>query len=470
MASANEARRLREVDPEFLKKYDTAGPRYTSYPTAPEWNASVGPEEFRSHLARMREEHVTRPLSIYLHLPFCEEHCTFCACNVIISTRGREVSDPYLARIEREFALHDPHRDPDREVTQFHWGGGTPTYLDCEQIRRLHAMVTSRYRFSEDCEQSIEVHPPVTSDEQMHTLADLGFNRLSMGVQDFNERTQRAINRIQTFERTGELTTLARSLGFRGINFDLVYGLPHQTTETFARTLDQVIELRPDRLAFYNFAFLPGKLAHQRGIDPATLPSPAEKFEIFLEAHDRFLEAGYRYIGMDHFALPDDELAVARDAGTLHRNFMGFTTRAGSDMISLGVSSISFAGGVYAQNVKKLTQYAEAVDAGVLPVERGIRLSPDDHVRHDVIGDLMCRNTLSKSGIGRRHGIDFDEYFAEELESLAPFVEDGLMTIEGDSIGLTFLGRLLVRNIAMKFDAYLKKPGSGGGVTFSRTL
>lgn len=470
MALVNETGRLRDLDREFLRRYDMLGPRYTSYPTAPEWNDSIGPREFADHLRAIKNDWQGRPLSIYVHLPFCVEHCLFCACNVIISTKMREVSDPYLAHLEREIEMHAALNAPARPVTQFHWGGGTPTYLDCEQIERLHGMIASRFNLAPDCETSIEVHPPVTTDEQIRALAALGFNRLSMGVQDFNEATQRAINRIQTYERTGEITELARSLGFTGINYDLVYGLPHQTEETFGESMEKVLTLSPDRLALYNFAFLPDRLAHQRAIDPATLPSPETKLRIFLQAHDRFIEAGYRYIGMDHFAKPTDELAIALEAGALHRNFMGFTTRAGADMVSMGVSSISSVDRVYAQNVKKLTRYAEMIGAGQLPVERGLRLSDDDAIRRRVIGDLMCRGGVSKSEIGAEFGVDFDAYFAEEWDRLAPLAADELLTLGPDSIELTFLGRLLSRNAAMIFDAYLARERAGKRPTFSRTL
>lgn len=471
MGNADEIRRLRELDRDFLKKYDLVGPRYTSYPTAPEWTDSVGAEEFVQHLDRVRDDWQGRPLSIYLHLPFCQEHCTFCACNVIISPKGRAVSEPYLEQLEREIALHAEHNDPTRPVEQFHWGGGTPTYLDCDQLRRAHEAVASRFALQDGCEKSIEIHVSVTSDEQLHTLADLGFNRISMGVQDFNERTQRAINRLQSFERTQEITNLSRELGFKGINYDLVYGLPYQTVETFNETLDQVFRLRPDRLAFYNFAFLPERLAHQRVIDPATLPDAETKFRILLLAYERFLSEGYRYIGMDHFALPDDELSVALDEGSLRRNFMGYTTGGGSDLIAMGVSSISSVSNVYAQNVKKLTRYTAAIEQGGLPIERGFVLSRDDEIRREVIGDLMCKTVLRKKDFADQFGINFDDYFAEELEELIPMISDDLMQMDDEKIELSFLGRLLVRNIAMVFDAHLRaKKLQGEKPFFSRTL
>lgn len=471
MGSASDAQSLRSVDRSFFKKYDIVGPRYTSYPTAPEWSTAIRAKEFTAHLDGVKASRTDRALSIYLHIPFCMAHCTFCACNVIISPKGREVSDPYLDQLDREAAIQAEHIDTDRPVTQFHWGGGTPTYLDVEQLRRTHAMISGRFNLVEGAEQSIEIHPPITTDEQLHALADLGFNRLSMGVQDFNEKTQRAINRMQSFERTGEITEIARSLGFKGINYDLIYGLPYQTEATFGETLDKVFRLRPDRIALYNFAYLPERLAHQRTIDVDSLPSAETKFQIFLTAYERFLAEGYRFIGMDHFALPDDELSKAFDNETLHRNFMGFTTKAGTDLIGMGVSSISSVQNGFAQNVKKLTQYTKAVKKGRLATERGLILTPDDEIRRRVIGDLMCRSTLDKGAIGEAFGIDFNEYFAEELGRLEPFIIDGLIENRDETIELSFVGRLLVRNVAMVFDAHLqRKLAEGQRQTFSRTL
>ncbi len=469
MAHINETRRLRDLDPEFLERYNLIGPRYTSYPTAPQWNEAIGDAELRAHLERLRAAGSRKPLSVYVHLPFCIEHCTFCACNVIISPRMEAVSEPYVHRVEQEARLWAAAIDVARPVVQLHWGGGTPTYLTSEQLRRVHALVARRFQLAPEAEQSIEIHVSWTRDEQLETLAELGFNRISMGVQDFNEVTQQAIRRRQTYERTRQVIEKCRALGFRGINVDLIYGLPHQTPRTFADTVDKVLELRPDRLAVYNFAFLPGRMAHQREIDPATLPSGPEKFQIFLEAHDRFVGAGYRYIGMDHFALPDDELAVAYDEGTMQRNFMGFTTRAGADLIGMGVSAISSIAGMDVQNVKKLPQYDRALDDGLFPIERGLMLSEDDLIRRDVIAALMCRDHIDKSRIERRHGIRFDEYFSDELRRLEPMVRDELLTVAGGTIDLTFLGRLFARNIAMVFDAWLTRPDAAK-VTYSRTL
>jgi oxygen-independent coproporphyrinogen-3 oxidase len=468
MARINDTRRLRDLDRSFLERYDLVGPRYTSYPTAPEWREEVGSARVREHLEAERARGSHRPLSIYMHLPFCIEHCTFCACNVIVSTKMEAVSDPYLTLLDREADLYAAHIDTSRPVTQFHWGGGTPTYLSCDQLRRAHGFVASRFNLASEAEQSIEIHVSWTSDEQMRVLAGLGFNRISMGVQDFDPKIQEAIGRRQTYERTAEIIRLAHELGFKGINCDLVYGLPYQTAESFGATVDRILDLRPDRLAVYNFAFLPGRLAHQRPIDPATLPAGEEKFRIFLEAHDRFVAAGYRYIGMDHFALPEDELTQAFDQGTMQRNFMGFTTQAGTDLLGLGVSAISSVTNLFAQNVKKLPAYERAIREGQFPTERGLLLDAGDRLRRDVIQGLMCRDRVDKRAIEAAHGIVFDEYFAPELERLAPLVADELLDVRGDALSLNFLGRLFVRNIAMVFDAYLNRAGSQH--QFSRTL
>ncbi len=470
MAPVSPAESLGGLDRAFLERYDLVGPRYTSYPTAPEWTRAVGPETLAAHLATPQGP-ADRPLSIYLHLPFCWEHCTFCACNVIISSKGRAVSDPYVNGLEREIDLLAERVDRTRPVVQFHWGGGTPTYLEPDQLRRLHDLIASRFRLAPDVEQSVEVHVAWTTDAQLRTLAELGFNRLSLGVQDFDEATQRAINRVQSFDRTREITELARELGFQGINYDLVYGLPHQTEASWAPTLDKVAALRPDRIALYNFAYLPERLAHQRAIDPATLPEGETKFRIFVASHDRFRAEGYDYIGMDHFALPEDELARARLEGTLHRNFMGFSTRAGADLIAAGISAISAVGDLYAQNVKKLSDYAEALGRGHLPTERGYLLTPDDRLRRRLISDVMCRGRIETSPLAEQFGIDFRMYFAPEIEELEPLLADGLLGPTESGWELTFLGRLFARNVAMIFDAHLRRRrAQGQRQLFSRTL
>lgn len=469
MALINKTLRLRDLDPAFLDRYNLIGPRYTSYPTAPQWTEAIGAAALRKHLRMTRADCAGRPVSIYVHVPFCIERCSFCACNVIATPKMDAVSEPYLATLEQEAALWAEHMDPTRPVVQFHLGGGTPTYLAADQLARLHEIVSRRFRLAPDAEQSIEIHVTWTSDEQIEALARLGFNRISLGVQDFNARTAAAIKRRQDFARTRDVVETCRALGFSGINFDLIYGLPQQTAESFGETIDRVIELRPDRLALYNFAYLPSRQPNQRAIDPATLPDGAEKFKIFLAAHDRFVSAGYRYIGLDHFALPEDELSRALDGGTMQRNFMGFTTRAGADLIAMGVSGISSIAGLDVQNHKKLRPYERAIDVGEFAVERGLMLTRDDLIRRDVIAAIMCRDVIDKGEIETRFNIRFDDYFADEIARLAPLAADELLAIDANSIRLTFLGRLFARNVAMIFDAYLKKPGAKS-VTYSRTL
>ena len=472
MAHINATRRLRDLRPEVLQRYNLSGPRYTSYPTAPTWSEATGHAELHAHLEASREASAGRPLSLYTHLPFCISHCTFCGCNVIISPKRELVSEPYVRVLEREIELYARALNAEREVVQLHWGGGTPTYLSAEQLRRVHGMIAKRITFATGAEKALEIHVNWTSDEQMHVLAELGFNRISMGVQDFDPRTQAAVNRIQSFERTQELVRLARTLGFGGINLDLIYGLPHQSVGSFARTVDQILELRPDRLAVYNFAYLPERMRHQAVIDPETLPAPEEKFRIFLETHDRLTAAGYRYIGMDHFALPNDELAIAFDAGTMQRNFMGFTTRAGADLVGMGISSIGLIDGMFVQNTKKIPAWERALEAGEFPTERGLKMSAEDALRGEVIMSLMCRDHVDKRGIEAKFGVVFDEVFGEELERLEAMgmIEDELLTVSGEGLDLTFLGRMFVRNIAMVFDGYLGEERKGKRVMFSKTL
>lgn len=469
MASTDRPIRLADLDPAMLERYDLTGPRYTSYPTAPEWDASVGPAETRAHLADQPRD-PTRPLSLYVHVPFCHERCTFCACNVIVSRSPGRVSEPYLDLLERELDLLAGLVDTRRPVVQLHLGGGTPTYLTAGQLRRLHRAVAGRFRLAPAAEQSIEIHVTWTSEEQIVALADLGFNRLSFGIQDFNPVTMAAIGRRQSYDHSRLLVETARAAGFTGLNLDLIYGLPHQSAESFAPTLERTLELGPDRLALYNFAYLPARMPHQRRIDPASLPSGPEKLRTFLTAHDRLTAAGFRFIGMDHFARPGDELARAFAEATMQRNFMGFTTRAGADLLGLGVSSISNVDGMYAQNEKKLSRWRAGLEAGRLPTARGRRLTAEDRLRRDVISALMCRDRLEKRSIEAAHGIRFDEHFAAELARLEPLAADGLLRLGPDALELTFLGRLFVRNIAMVFDAYLARRRGDDRPMFSKTL
>ncbi|MBE7558263.1 oxygen-independent coproporphyrinogen III oxidase [bacterium] len=462
---------LSNLSSEFLERYNRQGPRYTSYPTAPEWTDAVRQDQFRARLRADAARSHDKPLSLYFHIPFCEHRCAFCACNVII-TKKPEIADDYLRYLDREMTIVraevESGGDGGRTVTQMHFGGGTPTFLSPEQLTWLVERIKRHFRFAPDAEMALEADPCVTRDEHLIALADLGFNRVSFGVQDFHSPTQQIIERVQTVEETEHLTELARRLGFASVNYDLVYGLPLQTVATFARTLDIVARLRPDRIALYNFAYLPRRLAHQRYLNPELFPSGREKFRIMVSAYERFVSEGYEYIGMDHFALPDDPLAIARRNRTIQRNFMGYTTQAGTDLYAFGVSSISATQDLYVQNEKKLSVYYRALDGGELPIERGFVLSDDDRLRRVVIYELMCHGRLVPSSIEERFSVDFERYFEYELAQLPQFERDGLLVLAPDRIDVTLLGHIFVRNIAMVFDVYLRREQPRA--TFSRTL
>jgi oxygen-independent coproporphyrinogen-3 oxidase len=445
------------VTQELLRKYDRPGPRYTSYPTAVEFNAAFTPVRYREHLKAANAAR-DEPLSLYIHIPFCEERCTFCGCHVII-TRHHDRAVSYLDYLAREIDLLAQALPDRRQVIQYHWGGGTPTYLTPAEIRQLMAKVKEHFTVADDAEVAIEVDPRVTSREHVDTLRELGFNRLSMGVQDFTPEVQSAINRHQTEAETRDLFAYCRAIGFSSINLDLIYGLPLQTPTTFRQNLAAVIELRPDRVACYSYAHVPWIRGHQKGIEIEQLPPPEVKLELMAAAIDAFHAAGYRQIGMDHFALPEDELAQAMARGTLGRNFMGYTTKVASDMVGIGVSAIGDVRGAFAQNQKKLSTYYEMLDRGEFPIQRGFELTFDDHLRRQVITELMCNFRLPKAEIARRFGIDFDGYFAPELDELA----------HGPEIAVTPLGQLFVRNVCMTFDAYLRRP-KDEQPKFSRTV
>jgi oxygen-independent coproporphyrinogen-3 oxidase len=453
----------------LLQQYDRPGPRYTSYPTAVEFTERFDERAYRDRL-RGAAADTEEPLSLYLHLPFCEARCTYCGCMTII-TRKREVAARYLDYVEREIAMLAAELNGRRRVVQYHWGGGTPTYLSPAQIERLHACVTKHFEIDPAGEIAIEVDPRVTTPEQLRVLHALGFNRLSMGVQDFTPEVQEAIGRRQSAALTRDLYDAARAIGFRSINLDLIYGLPLQTPDTFARTLSSVIAMRPDRIAVYSYAHVPWLRPHQKAINTADLPDRTTKFELIGSAIDAFGEAGYDAIGMDHFALPEDDLAVAARERRLHRNFMGYTTRRAGDMLGVGVSAIGDLHGAFAQNVKKLSTYYDALDAGRFPIERGYALSADDLLRRHVITELMCNFYVDRDATSRRFGIAFDAYFGRELSALsAPAgpVEHGFLRLDGNSLEVTDHGRLFVRNICMQFDKYL--PAHDGRPVFSRTI
>lgn len=464
------AREGAEVTLELLRKYDRPGPRYTSYPTAVEFHEGYGETDYRRSLAeadRLADE----PLSLYVHLPFCEDRCSFCGCNVVI-TRKREVAARYLEYLHREIDLLADHLPSRRRLSQYHWGGGTPTYQNVREMEALQRKVLEHFRLDPDAEVAVETDPRVTTHEQVDVLKALGFNRISMGVQDFTPEVQEAINRNQTEAETRRHYDHCRKAGFHSINIDLIYGLPLQTPDAFDRNMDVVLEMRPDRVAVYSYAYVPWIKSNQKKIDTSQLPSAETKLRLFCIARERFLEAGYVQIGMDHFALPDDELALAVRNRRLHRNFMGYTVKMGSDMLGVGVSSIGDVRGAFAQNEKKLSTYYAALDAGKFPIERGYRLDADDVVRRDVISRIMCNFYLDRAEVESRLGIDFAAYFAREIEELsAPDgpVSHGFLEIRPDGLEVVGNGRLFVRNIAMVFDRYLRTK-TGDKPVFSRTV
>lgn len=459
------------IDKALIDKYSGRGPRYTSYPTAPEWNESVGADDFWRHIEKTNRD-AAAPLSLYLHIPFCEERCSFCACNVIITPHKR-ISDEYVELVSLEIDLIAERIHPERRVVQFHIGGGTPTHTNPESLDRLLEHLMNRFRFVADAERSIEVDSRVTKDAHLDVLRRHGFNRISLGVQDATSRTQEAINRVQDLGETHEFIQRCREKGFKSVNIDLVYGLPYQTRVTFDRTIDAVYTLNPDRIAFYNYAYLPQRLAHQRRIDEKSLPDAEERFAIFRRAIEELTALGYIYIGMDHFAKPDDELTIAQQMGTLQRNFMGFTTRAGADLYAFGVSSISSLPGIYTQNIKRLHTYQRLVTAGELPIERGIELSKDDRMRRWLIMELMCNLRVDTRRFEETWNEDFHRYFYDEIVRLKPYIDDGLVDPNiAREIRITDLGRVIIRPICMVFDRYLTEAAQTGRSlpTFSKTL
>ncbi len=451
-------------DRDLVKKYDRPGPRYTSYPPATEFTERVTVQDYRRKLVESNSRRT--PLSLYFHIPFCESGCYYCGCNIIISHRkGIEV--PYLQRVYREMDMLSELIDREREVIQLHWGGGTPNYLDADQIREFMDEIRRRFRFGEDAEVSIEIDPRYATDEQLEAIKEAGFNRISMGLQDLDEKVQRAVNRIQPYSLMVDIMGKLRDLGFESINIDLIYGLPYQTVESFRKTVEKVIELSPDRIAVYSFAYVPWVKPIQKHIDPKTLPPPEEKLSILEMVVEEFQNAGYVYIGMDHFAKPEDELAVAQRNGDLWRNFQGYTTKKGVELIGVGATSIGMLYDSYFQNYKTLREYNDAIDSGDLATFRGVILNEDDMIRREVIMDIMCNLGVSFEKIDKMFGIRFEDYFQEELENLKDLEEDGLIEVRDRRIRILPVGRLLIRNVAMVFDAYLKNKKD---LKFSRTI
>ena len=456
---------------DLLRRYDRPGPRYTSYPTAPQFNAGFGEKALREVAATSNGDTIPRRLSLYVHVPFCASPCFYCGCNRII-TRDTARGEAYLARLYREIALTAHLFDRDREVIQLHFGGGTPNFLSPAQLGEVVDTLRGHFRFSDspDRDISIELDPRFVNAADIAQLGAIGFNRASFGVQDFDPLVQAAVNRIQSVEETRAVVDACRANGFRSVNIDLIYGLPKQTREGFERTLDIVADMRPDRVAVYGYAHMPELFKPQKQIVAADLPDADNRLALLQLAIESLTAAGYLYIGMDHFALPDDELALAQARGGLHRNFMGYTTHADSDLVGLGVSAISHIGDSFSQNPRDLPSWEAALDDGRLPVFRGMRLDADDQLRADLIQQLMCQGEIPVAALERRHDIVFAEYFADALEKLQPLVEDGLVKVDSDRITVTSRGRLLLRNIAMCFDRYLAQPLADARPRFSRAI
>lgn len=441
-------------DTDLIRRYDLAGPRYTSYPTAVQFHDGVGSFDLLHALRGSAQ--AKRALSLYVHLPFCAHICYYCACNKVI-TKDRGRSAPYLQRLLREAELVARHLDPQQQVEQLHFGGGTPTFLSHDELRQLMGGLRQHFHLLDDDsgDYSIEIDPREADWATMGLLRDIGFNRVSLGVQDFDPNVQRAVNRLQSLEETRAIVEAARTLQYRSINLDLIYGLPLQTAESFARTVDEVIALQPDRLSVFNYAHLPERFPPQRRINAGDLPSPATKLEMLQRTIEQLSAAGYRYIGMDHFALPDDELAIAQEDGTLQRNFQGYTTHGHCDLIGLGVSSISQIGDLYSQNTSDLNEYQNSLDGSQLATRRGLHCNQDDRIRRAVIQQLICHFSLDFAAIEEQFNIDFHGYFNDVWPRLLDYAEDGLIHLDERGIDITAAGRLLVRSVCMLFDRYL---------------
>ncbi|GGH96114.1 oxygen-independent coproporphyrinogen III oxidase [Pseudomonas fluvialis] len=451
----------------LVEKYDRPGPRYTSYPTAPQFHQAFAEDDYK-RAAALSNQAPAKPLSIYIHIPFCKSLCYYCACNKIITQKTHRAVE-YLDYLKREIALQAALFDRSRKLTQLHLGGGTPTYLTSEQLSELMSCLREHFNLdeSDNHEFSIEVDPRTIDTARIAELRSQGFNRLSFGVQDFDEKVQAAVNRLQSEQQVYDLVAAARAAKFKSVSVDLIYGLPLQTVASFDTTLSKIIALRPDRIAAYSYAHLPELVRAQRLIRREDMPPPERKLELLELTIARLTAAGYVYIGMDHFALPDDELVIAREKGTLQRNFQGYSTHAQCDLIGLGVSSIGMVADSYSQSVKELSQYYARIDQGLLPVHRGYRLNDDDRLRREVIVDLMCHGRIDFAKIEANHAIVFREYFAEALEKLAEPVADGLVQITDTAVILLPQGQLMMRNVAMAFDAYLGGEQKG---RFSRTV
>lgn len=447
---------LGEIDIELLKKFNQPGPRYTSYPTAPVFTPEFTAADFEREVVETNTAENTSPISLYFHFPYCDTLCYFCGCNMIV-TRNREAIAKYNEYLKREIAHLLPHISPKRKVEQMHWGGGTPSHLTPDEIRDVGNFIKERFDFSEDIEASVEIDPRELTREHLEAFRAIGFNRTSFGVQDFNLQVQEAVNRVQSEEMTRQTVAWARELGFQSINLDLIYGLPFQTLQTFAETVEKIIDISPNRIAVFNYAHVPWLKKHMNLIKAEDLPSPDERLQILKMTIEKLTEAGYEYIGMDHFAKPTDELAVAQKNGTLYRNFQGYSTKAGCEVYAFGLSAISQFENIYAQNIKHLPDYYKRVDENLAATNVGYRMTEDDHIRKETIMQLMCHLEIDKRDIEQKFGIDFEEYFAADIPKLQVFIDENLLENNLEKIKIKGAGILIIRNVAMCFDAYLEK-------------
>lgn len=450
------SKEFQEVDINVLKKYNQPGPRYTSYPTAPLFSPEFGAEDFVSEIIATNSEPDATDLSLYFHFPYCDALCYFCGCNMMV-TQKREHISRYNDYLKNEIDLIAPLISKNRRIEQMHWGGGTPTYLFPDEILDIGGFIKDRFDFSDEMEASVEIDPRGLTREHMEALREVGFNRTSFGVQDFNLKVQEAVNRVQSEEITRQTVEWARELGFKSINLDLIYGLPHQTLRGFAETVEKIIDISPNRIAVFNYAHVPWLKKHQVMIKAEDLPCADERLQILKMTIEKLTDAGYEYIGMDHFAKPTDELAVAQKNGTLYRNFQGYSTKAGCDVYAFGLSAISQFQNIYAQNLKNLRDYYKRIDAGLAATNVGYRMTDDDHIRKETINQLMCHLEIDKRKIEKRFDINFDEYFVRDIPKLDVFINEGLLEKNSNKIEVKGAGILIIRNIAMCFDAYLKK-------------
>ncbi len=459
---------IRDIDIKLIKKYDRPGPRYTSYPPAPAFSSSFTAEDYLQSVKENNAPDIESEISLYYHIPFCDTLCYFCGCNMLVTHSQERISE-YLQYLRKEMELSSPYLNKNRQVGQLHWGGGTPSYLSPDEIKALADSIKQHFTFSPEIEAGVEIDPRGLTLEHMQAFRESGFNRVSMGVQDFDPKVQEAVNRIQPEEITRDAVDWSHKLGFKSINLDMIYGLPYQTLESFEKSLRKVIEISPERIAVFNFAHVPWLKPHQKLIDKDTLPAPEVKLEILKMTIELLTSSGYVYIGMDHFAKPDDDLAVAQKEKTLYRNFQGYSTHSGADMYAFGNSAISQFNHVYAQNYKSLQDYYKAIESRRFPIVLGYKMTEDDIIRQHVIMRLMCDMELNKREVDNKLGIIFDDYFAAALPKLDEFVQDDLLELTDDRIIVKDMGRLVIRNIAMVFDAYLEKMLKEKPI-FSRTV